>query len=314
MIENQLLDKLLYFCIPKISKPENLDSDELSESELLVQFDGKEFKIQNYHETQDNIRINSFLRLLSYCKESLPKNLDCKFILNLYEGIYDEKKNQRFAYTAKPNSKHILIPDSHNFETVNKIKSLQEVDIPFETKIKKAIFIGSDTGNRRKDGWTMRSIVSNEYANSDKVFSKIFGIGDSMNRFSPEIINNITYSPLNLQEQLKHQVVLNINGNSTSWERLLWAMASNSLCVFVKPFDGEEMYSWYYPILESLGLAIYVEHDKLEKFIEDNDFNDPFWREKNEQQKQFAYYIASPQSQVKLLTEILKRYNEIYNS
>jgi len=314
VIENNFLDKLLYFCIPNISKPYDLENDKLSESEMLVHFDGSKFEVQNYNESQDKIRINSFLTSLSYCKDFLPNNLDFKFILNLYEGIYEEKINQRFAYTAKPNSKHILIPDSHNFQTIEKIKSLHNIDIPFKEKLEKAIFIGSDTGNRRKDGWTMRSIVSNQYHDSEKIFSKIFSIGDSINRFSPDIIKNITYSPLDIREQLKYQVVLNINGNSTSWERLLWVMASNSLCVFVKPFDGEEMYSWYYPMLESLGLAIYVEYDKLEKFLESNDFSDPYWTSKNEEQKQFAYYAASMKSQVKLLTEIFKRYNEKYNS
>lgn len=309
-----ILQSNLFTCIPNIIKPQDLDSDNLTESELLIKFDGSNFVVEKAHDSQDKIRINSFLTLLSHSKDLLPKNLDCKFILNLYEGVYEDRQNQRFAYSAKPNSKNLLIPDSHNFETINKIKSLHSLDIPFKDKQKSAIFIGSDTGNRRKDGWTMRSIVSNEYRNSDKIFSKIFGIGDSMNRFSPEIINNITHAPLNLQEQLKYQVVLNINGNSTSWERLLWAMASNSLCVFVKPFDGEEMYSWYYPLLESLGLAVYVEYDKLDKFIEENDFNETYWQIKNEHQKQFAYYVASLQTQALFLAETFKRYNEIYNS
>lgn len=308
------LQNNLFLCIPNITKPKNLDFDELTESELLIKFDGLNGVVEKAHDSQDKIRINSFLTLLAHAKDLLPKNLDCKFILNLYEGIYEDKENQRFAYSAKPNSKHLLIPDSHNFETINKIKSLPSVDIAFKDKRKSAIFIGSDTGNRRKGGWTMRSIVSNEYRDSDKIFSKIFGIGDSMDRFSPEIVSNITHSPLNLQEQLKHQIILNINGNSTSWERLLWAMASNSLCVFIKPFDGEEMYSWYYPLLESLGLAVYVEYDKLDKFIEENDFNEPYWQIKNEQQKQFAYYIASLQTQTLFLAETFKRYNEAYNS
>jgi hypothetical protein len=309
-----LLEQNLFTCIPSISKPTNLEEENLSESELLVNFDGKNFNVENSNPSQDKIRINSFLRFLSDVREFLPDHLSCKFILNLYEGIYDEKNNQRLAYTAKPNSNHILIPDSHNFETINKIKSLQQVDIPFEQKEKKAIFIGSDTGNRRKDGWTMRSIVSNHYANSPDIFSKIFSIGDSINRFERTTIDAVTFHPLDLNRQLKHQIVLNINGNSTSWERLLWAMASNSLCVFVKPFDGEEMYSWYYPMLEALGLAVYVEYDKLDSFIKQNDFNNTYWRLKNEQQKQFAYYVASLHTQGKLVGEIFKRYNEIFNS
>ena len=137
MIENNFLDKLLYFCIPNISKPYDLENDKLSESEMLVHFDGSKFEVQNYNESQDKIRINSFLTSLSYCKDFLPNNLDFKFILNLYEGIYEEKINQRFAYTAKPNSKHILIPDSHNFQTIEKIKSLHNIDIPFKEKLEK---------------------------------------------------------------------------------------------------------------------------------------------------------------------------------
>lgn len=236
---------------------------------------------------------------------------DCKFILNMYEGVYTDK-NQRFAYTAKPNSGHILIPDAHWFTTSFKIQEVNHKDKPFSAKVKRAVFAGSDTGNRRKDGWTMRSLVSHEYKNSTTVLSKLTSLdADAEKRFGGKIdLAEISSPPLSIQDQLNFQVILNIDGNSTSWERLLWAMASNSLCVYVKPFDGEAMMSWYYPLLEMTGVVPMIEHDRLEQFM-DNDFSTDYWQQKIKDQKTFANYVSSLDTQTKFLAMVLNKYAEV---
>lgn len=241
-------------------------------------------------------------------KHSLPS---CKFILNMYEGVYTDKI-QRFAYTAKPNSGHILIPDAHNFSTLNRIAEVNQFDKPFSAKSKCAVFAGSDTGARRKDGWTMRSLTSYFYRNSRKVRAGIsFLDSDAEKRFDGRIsLLDIAGSSLSIQDQLEHQVILNIDGNSTSWERLLWAMASNSLCVYIKPFDGEMMMSWYYPLLEMTGVVPMIEYDRLEQFME-NDFSTNYWQQKIQDQKVFANYVSSLDTQTKFLAMVLNKYAEV---
>ena len=302
-----LLDKNLHLCIPPI-RPYQKDELELSEVELEIK-NGQLLSLDR-NPSQDEWRFITFVSLLQEAskKKTLPNT---KFILNMYEGVYTDK-TQRFAYTAKLNSGHILIPDAHSQETRNKLLAVKNRDIPFAAKIKQAIFAGSDTGARRKDGWTMRSLVSYFYRHSKKVRAGISTLdADAVKRFDGSIsLLDVSGPPLTIHEQLQSQVILNIDGNSTSWERLLWVMASNSLCVFVKPFDGEEMYSWYYPLLEMTGVVPMIEYDRLEKFM-DNDFSADYWQQKIADQKVFANYVASLDTQIKFLSMVLSKYAEV---
>ena len=84
-------------------------------------------------------------------------------------------------------------------------------------------------------------------------------------------------------------------------------MSSNSLCVFVKPFDGEEMYSWYYPLLEMTGVVPYIEYDRLEKFME-NDFSSDFWQQKIKDQKEFALFVSDLDVQMNFMSMVLEAY------
>ena len=289
----------LHLCIPPI-KP--FQKGELGLSEVLLNINNGRISILEENSSQDNLRFQSFLELIR--RVQVP---DCEFVLNMYEGVYDNRP-QRFAYTAKPNSGHILIPDAHNFETARKVEHVLEWDVPFSYKVKMAVFAGSDTGARHSDGWTMRSLVSATYKDSSTVRSKLTYLDADIGRLSGKVNSaEISSQPVSLQQQLNTQVILNINGNSTSWERLLWAMASNSLCVFVKPFDGEEMYSWYYPLLEITGCVPFVEYDRLEKFME-NDFSTDYWQQKIAAQKEFAVFVSDLNVQAQFLEMVFKEY------
>lgn len=310
-----LLKQNLGLCVPPIKK-QALSDEQLSLSEVHIHLKGEGLTVLRRNPSQDGLRFQQFIELL---KATLPRvrgKLDCEFILNMYEGIYEPVTAARFAYTAKPNAGHILIPDSHCFEAARKISLLKQDDILFQDKRRGAIFAGSDTGARHSDGWTMRSLVSATYKNSPIVNSKLTYLdSDTEKRLAGKIdVAEIYSPPVGMYYQLDYQIILNINGNSTSWERLLWAMASNSLCVFVKPFDGEEMYSWYYPLMESLGVCPYVEYDRLEEFIYNNDFSSDYWQEKIKQQKIFAEFVGSLDTQTQFFANILDEYNTIYNS
>lgn len=299
-----LLEKNLHLCIPPI-KP--FEKGELGLSEMLLKLEGYSLEVIDENASQDMLRFQSFVKLLSLDKDR-KKLPNCKLVLNMYEGVYDNRP-QRFAYTAKPNSGHILIPDAHNFRAETMVEYVLKNDVPFTAKRKMAVFAGSDTGTRRKDKWTMRSLVSATYKDSALVKSKITYLdNDTASRLEGKVdVLEIYSPPIGIDEQLKYQIILNINGNSTSWERLLWAMASDSLCVFVKPFDGEEMYSWYYPLLEMTGVVPYIEYDRLEKFME-NDFTSDYWQQKIAAQKEFAKFVSSLDTQKRFMRMVLEEY------
>lgn len=298
-MNNNFLSQNLHLCIPPIQP---FQKGELGLSEVLLNINNGRISILEENPSQDYFRFQSFLALLRGVQAP-----NCEFVLNMYEGVYEDCP-QRFAYTAKPNSGHILIPDAHNFETARKVQYVLESDVPFEKRVKMAVFAGSDTGARHSDGWTMRSLVSATYKDSSIVRSKLTHLDADISRLKNKVDSaKIFLPPISLKEQLSYQVILNINGNSTSWERLLWAMASNSLCVFIKPFDGEEMYSWYYPLLEITGCVPFVEYDRLEKFME-NDFSSDYWQQKIAAQKEFAIFVSDLSVQAKFLEMVFKEY------
>lgn len=300
----EFLSKNLYLCIPPIQP---FQKGELGLSEALLSLDKGGVSVVEQNPSQDVLRYEAFCGLIGGMLENGIDYPNCKLVLNMYEGVYD-KRPQRFAYTAKPNSGHILIPDAHNFATEAKVNFVQKNDIPFSAKKKMAIFAGSDTGARNSEGWTMRSLVSAFYKNSPTIKSKLTFLDADISRLDGKVdVSAISSPPIGLAEQLSAQVILNINGNSTSWERLLWAMSSNSLCVFVKPFDGEEMYSWYYPLLEMTGVVPYIEYDRLEKFME-NDFSSDFWQQKIKDQKEFALFVSDLDVQMNFMSMVLEEY------
>jgi hypothetical protein len=291
----------------------------ISNTELLPQeFHLKILKfnisIMRAHKNQDDLRIQFFLTFL---KNSLIshklENLDCEFIVNTSEGIENENLEvKRFCYAAKEGLDHILIPDSHNFITDEKISSLNSLDIPFKEKQNSAIFIGSDTGNL-KNGYSLRSFFCDKNRSEKNIFSKLIGnirpeIKDSIQNFK-----EIEAQPLSIKDQLKHKIVISIDGNSTSWERPLWAMASNSLCVKVEPFSEYRYKSWHDSMVSFLPVVPCVSAINFKHFM-NNNFEDDFWKNLKANQKIISFFISNLKNQYLYLSSLLNEYNRQYNS
>lgn len=290
----------------------NLLEEELLPQELHIKIDKKSISILRRHEFQDNLRIEFFLNFLVQSLNLLNKELNCELIANLSEGIEDNYKIKRFAYSQKKSLNHILIPDAHNFVTFDKVNALSTIDIPFDQKNDCAIFVGSDTGFI-KDGFTARSLFCSKYNNTDKTIAKLTGgVRDEVKQ---NLINfeKIYDNFWTIKDQLKNKVILNIDGNSTSWERPIWAMASNSICIYIEPFHEREFESWFYPMLEFFAVLPKVSISNYKFFIE-NSFDDEYWQNLNNNQQIFAKYVANLNVQKIYLANLLLNYNEQYNA
>lgn len=292
-------------------KTRDLSKIELIKQELHVKIQNQKIEILRRHKTQDDLRISFFINFLTNSLNLLNEKIDCEFIVNLDESVECEQEINKFCYARKKSTNGILIPDAHNFVTFEKIKSLGMVDIPFDQKDNKGIFIGSATGNL-KDGHVMRSLFCNRYLNNKNTIAKL--IGD----IRQEIIDNlIDYSSthssfIDIKDQLKNKIIISIDGNSTSWERPLWAMASNSICVYIEPYEEYRYESWFYPIMDSLCVMPKISLENYEFFME-NDFENAFWQQINENQKVFANFIGDISNQYIYFANILFNYNLQYN-
>jgi hypothetical protein len=291
-------------------KSKDFISEKLLPQELHIKIDGDKIQILRKHEFQDNLRINFFINFLIQSLSILNSKISFEAIFNLSEGIEEDFLIRRFCYSQMKGLNHILIPDAHNFVTWQKITSLDQVDIPFDKKSDSAIFVGSDTG-KLKNNFTCRSLFCKKFYNHKNIIAKLSGgIRDEVIKQFQDM--DITSNFLHIQDQLKHKIILNIDGNSTSWERPLWAMASNSICVYINPFHEYEFESWFYPMMNFLNVMPKVSINNFEFFMENN-FEDCFWTEINEKQKIFAKFIGDIKNQVLYFSNLLYFYNKQYN-
>ena len=291
-----------------------ISNTELLPQEFHLKISKFNISIIRSHKNQDDLRIKFFLTFLKNSLISYKlENLDCEFIVNTSEGIENENLEvKRFSYVAKEGLDHILIPDCHNFITHQKISSLDSLDIPFGEKQNSAIFIGSDTGNL-KNGYSLRSFFCDKNRNEKNIFSKLIGnirpeIKDSIQNFK-----EIEAQPLSIKDQLKHKIVISIDGNSTSWERPLWAMASNSLCVKVEPFSEYRYKSWHDSMVSFLPVVPCVSAVNFKHFM-NNNFEDDFWKNLKANQKIISLFISDLKNQYLYLSSLLNEYNRQYNS
>ena len=291
-------------------KTKDLNSEPLLPQEIHLKINGKELQILRKHEFQDNLRIQFFCDFLNRCLSVLNFEISCEAIFNLSEGIEQNFSIKRFCYSKMKGLNHALIPDAHNFVTWQKINNLKNIDIDFRQKNNSAIFVGSDTG-KLKNGFSCRSFFCKKFNKNKNIIAKLTGNVREEIKIALEEIN-FHDNFVEMRDQLKHRIILNIDGNSTSWERPLWAMASNSICIYINPFHEFEFESWFYPMMDFLNIMPKVSIENFEYFFE-NDFEDDFWQEINENQKIFGNFIGNLNSQVMYFSNLLHHYNKQYN-
>jgi hypothetical protein len=294
----------------EISK--NLNDEDLLPQEIHLRIVNKNISILREHPFQDRLRIRFFLHFLEKSLELLDENLNFEIIANLSEGIEDNLSTKRLCYAQKKGLNQIMIPDAHNFVTFEKILTLGSIDIEFNKKYDKAIFVGSDTG-KIKNNFTQRALFCKKSLANEKITANLTGevrdeIKSSVTDFDKIYLNNFT----SIQEQLKYKIIINIDGNSTSWERPLWAMASNSICVYIEPIHEYEFESWHYPLIELFGIIPKISIDNFDCFLENN-FNENFWQILNHNQKIYANTVANIQNQMIYMANLISFYNQKYN-
>jgi hypothetical protein len=302
-----LIDSNLNFDVEK-----NLDTEELLPQELHLKVSNENIEIKRAHNFQDNLRIQSFLTFLNESIKLVNADLNFEIIVNLSEGIEQELNVKRFCYSQRKGFKNIMIPDAHNFLTYQKVISLNSIDIPFEQKTNKAIFVGSDTG-RITNRFSQRSLFCERFADDDEVIAKLIEpirseVRNSITKFDKVFSSNY----ISIQEQLKSQLIVNIDGNSTSWERPLWAMASNSICIYLEPIHEHEFESWYYPLMQFLCVIPKISIDNFKIFIRNN-FEDSYWQVLNHNQKIFSLTVADLRNQYLYMAYLISHYNKKYN-
>ncbi|MEY4570989.1 MAG: hypothetical protein RLZ10_182 [Bacteroidota bacterium] len=291
----------------RINLPKNPATTELHKNEAQFFISENGVSLERNSQEIDLLRLNFFIEFTNQVIKHFNLNINFRCLVNLNDGPENDSTESRLCFARPRKSVHICIPDSHMPRTANICSNLTNIDKPFNQKINKACFFGSDTGRKFLDGEVQRTKFCKKLKQSELVVAKITNFIEQP--FQEEIYSK----PVSIQDQLNYRFILNINGNTTSWERLIWAMKSNSFCLFLKPPPHQDEISWYYHIFDLSQYFITVDENSIENFIEWADD----WRAElesfNEHQKILGNTLAKPDFHAHYYAQVLLNYNQIYN-
>lgn len=292
----------------RINLPKSISNTELHTNEAQFLISSGELRIERCSAKIDELRVNFFIDFTSQVLKHFSLNhLSFKFIANFNDGPENDSKETRFCFARPRNSPHICVPDSHLGRTVSICNSLESIDKPFHQKINKISFFGSDTGRKYKDGSVQRVNFCQRYKNSENIIAKI------TNFVEQPFDGSIYSSPVSIKDQLDYKYILNINGNTTSWERLIWAMNSNSFCLFLRPPSHQDEISWYYHMFDLTQFFITLDSNSIENFLDSTiDWQDEMQAFKNHQ-KNISKCLANIDFHAHYYAQVLLNYNQIYN-
>jgi hypothetical protein len=304
-------DNLINYCIEKnffnnsIKHLRYIKSFALVPNETVIQIENDKVTILDQHKAQDKLRLKYFSDILSYALGSI-KNLNCKIIVNICDGCRSTEKYTRLCFSSSLSSNHIQIPDPHIFHYIkNRITDTLE----FNDKQDKLIFIGSDTGILGEDLINERIRFCHRAKPYDHIYAKI----SNFVHFNDEMLadvgvckNDITSQYINIPEQLKYKYILNINGNTASWDRIPWVMASNSYIMNL--YSEFDECNWYTSFIKYNNIIDDITMEEI--FAKDFKYEDS----KKQKQKLLAGILLDEMTQIEYFKQALIEYNRIYNS
>lgn len=180
-----------------------------------------------------------------------------KFPILLDDCTYNDLGVMVFS---KPHSiqQNIMIPDIYAMCRYNgKIDITQNEIRPKYSK--KAIFIGCTTGietpNQRLEccHWSMNNIQVDAYINNIVQMHE-----EDVKRQYP-LYKHFMRDAMDIEKQLQYQYVINIDGNTCSWDRLVWILNSGSVCLKKKSTNC----CWYNVFLQKN--VHYIEFDSFDE-------------------------------------------------
>ena len=215
----------------------------MNDSNKIIKYKNKKTIVVS-HADENATCENRFNIILPYISQALLNSNINELEFAIFLGDkYDRTNNCGIPYLSFSRHKehtrdHVLIPNVDFFSGViiNHISSVSS-DISFLNKSNSSIFAGANTNgyNRIK------------YCDKVKNLDNHFGLLTHVQMQKEDILNSYPdyekfLGSSSIKEQLRHKIVVNIDGNGLCWSRLYWQMASNSIPVYIDRKDYLEQY------------------------------------------------------------------------
>ena len=294
---------------------EAIRSSKLRPSEMHIKIKEGQFTILRQHEEQDPLRNNFLISLFSnrdfFLSNGLDlQNVNCEFIFNSNDDVdFYEEGVPRWCFTRRAHHPNLLIPNPHIVNIHKITESFPSTDMEFNEKEDKAIFAGSYTGGYLpEDNQRFYFCMKNRYNELGKFVINNFCVDKKVleGHDWKSIESDFIPHPI----QLKYKYIFNINGNTNCWDRLLWAMNSNSLCLFLRP-KREDM-CWHYHFFKTFGGFVYVDETDWEASVKYFNENPSVAEALSINQREQSSGLVSIEAQISYCCKILKFYNNLY--
>lgn len=167
------------------------------------------------------------------------------------------------VFSKNKNTQKSLMPDCYAMTGYNNIPDIPDSK-PFIQKKKTGYFIGTSTGsiNPKMNERLQYSDYSHKHPCNFKCeINHICQIPEEKIKNEYPLYNNFVKNHRrSIDEQRdEYRYIIDIDGNTCSWDRMVWIMKSNCICLKKK----SDNINWYYPLLEKN--LHYVEFDSPEE-------------------------------------------------
>jgi hypothetical protein len=203
-----------------------------------------------------------------FIKDSLakyPRDINLKINIGLHDAYCESNGLLVFSLLSRSRL-NILIPDFYAMLAYRGNLYIKD-RVEFDKKKDQAIFIGSSTGSV-SPYHNDRLQLCNYFLKSEKVKCYINNVCQIEEDKIAEVFpayKAFLHESMNIPSQLAYKFIITIDGNTASWDRLVWILNSNSVCLKKK----SDHVCWYYDFLENGKHYIeFNEFDEIEKIME----------------------------------------------
>jgi hypothetical protein len=207
--------------------------------------------IQIESETNDNINIR-YERLINFINIVINDSrfrIHGDFIFNIADHAEGSDINE-IVFSKNKYTQKSLMPDSYAMGNYNNLPDIPDTK-PFFKKNKTGYFIGTSTGDSNPE-LNDRLFYSNYSHHHQTNFrcdiNHICQIPiENIKKVYPSYEKFVMNQRKSIGEQRhNYRYIIDIDGNTCSWDRIVWIMKSNCICLKKK----SDNINWYYPLFE----------------------------------------------------------------
>jgi hypothetical protein len=206
-----------------------------------------------------------------------PEKISGRYLIgmhDMYDNYAEDIGNILVFSKNKRRTNHVMIPD---FYAMMNYSGKCEIKDPFQTEDKEptALFIGGTTGSSNPVDNKRVQLCRWAHRPENSPYVQAYSSGtvqmtneDIVRAFPGEDVSYLL-NPRNIwiPQQVRYKYLISIDGNTASWDRVPWIMASNSVCLKQRSDSA----CWYYPFLEAgTHYMEFSEFDEIKEIVREN--------------------------------------------